>query len=115
MRGRGITNLIDCLHCRINCSIKTNRVFRTRNIQIDRARKTNGVNSISRQCLCTAIGTVTTNDNQSVNAMLSTDVSALGLTFLCRELLTTSCSENRTTALDDIGNGALFHIYDLFI
>ena len=115
VRGRGILNLIDSLHCSVHCGIEADGVLGTGDIQVNGSGKTDGINAQSGQCLRTTIGTVTADDNDTVNTMLFADLSTLLLSFRLLELQATCGSKNGTTALDDIGYILGFHIYDLFI
>ena len=115
VRGRGILNLVDCLHCCVDSGIETDGVLGTCNIQIDSTGKTDGIDTKSGQGLRATIGTVTADNNDTVNTMLSADLSTLLLSFRFLELQTTCSSQNRTTTLDDIGHVLCLHIYDLFI
>ena len=92
MRGRGILNLVDCLHCCVDSSIETDGVLGTCNIQIDGSGKTDGIDAQSGQCLCTTVRTVTADDNDTVDTVLSADLSTLLLSFLFLELQTTAGS-----------------------
>ena len=115
MGGRGVPDLIDCLHGRVDRCIKSDRIFCTGNIQVDSSRKSNSIDPMSCQCLCSSVRTITANDNQTVNSMLLADLCCLQLGFLCLELRTSCCSKDRSTTLNGIGNILLFHINDLFI
>ena len=85
MRSRSISYLINCLHGSIDCSIKTNGILGTRNIQVNGSRHTNGVNAESCKFLGTCIGTVTANNNQSINTMFSADFRTFLLSFFRAE------------------------------
>mgnify|MGYP007049176103 CR=1 FL=1 len=89
MRGRSILNLVDCLHCCVDSSIETDCVLGTCNIQVDGSGKTDSINTKSGQCLCTTVRTVTADDNDTVDTVLSADLSTLLLSFRFLELQTT--------------------------
>ena len=77
MGGRGITYLIDRLHSGVYCGIKSDGVIGAGNVQVDGSRNTDGVNAKGCQLSGAAEGTVTTNDYDTVNAMLAADLRAL--------------------------------------
>ena len=89
VRGRGILNFINSLHCSVHCGIEADGVLSTCDIQVDGSGKADGVDAQSGQSLCSTIGTVTTDDNDTVDTVLFTDLSALLLSFRFLELQTT--------------------------
>ena len=89
VRGGGILNLVDCLHCSVHCGIEADGVLGTGDIQVNGSGKTDGIDAQSGQCLRTTIGTVTADDNDTVDTVLFTDLSALLLSFRFLELQTT--------------------------
>ena len=88
MGRRCISYLINSLHRCINCCIESNRILCTGNIQIDRSRNTDGINTMLSQCLRTTIRAVSADDNQAINPMFMADIGPLLLTLLRTELVT---------------------------
>ena len=92
MRGRSIPHLIDCLHGRVDCRIKSNGILCTGNIQINGSRQPNGINAMSGQGLRAAVRTVAADDHQTVYAMLMADIRSFLLAFLRAEFVTPGSS-----------------------
>ena len=96
MGGRCIAHLVDRFHRRIDCGVKTDRIIRTCNVQVNRARHTNRVDAACRQLLCTCKRTVAADDYKAVNAMLMADLCTKILSLRCTELRTAGCIQDRT-------------------
>ena len=86
MGGRSISDLVDGFHRRIDRRIKTDRVLRAGDIQIDRTRNAYRIDSVPCQCLRAAVGTVTADYDQTVNPVLMADLRTFQLSFLRAEL-----------------------------
>ena len=115
MRCGCITYFIDCFHCCIDRCIKSDRILGACNVQVDRSRDTDRVDTQSSQFLCTCEGSVTTDDYQSVNTMLSADFCTSCLSFRCTELCTSCCIQYSTATGNDIRYVTCCHIFNLFI
>ena len=70
---------------------------------------------MSGKGLRAAVGAVTADDNNAVNAVLAADLGTLGLSFFCTELRASGCTQNGSAQLDDTGYILGFHIEDLFV
>ena len=81
MRFRRVAQAIDRLHRCVDRCIESNRIFRTSNIKIDRSRNTDRVDALLRKSACTIKGTISTNNNNSVNAVFAADLSTFHLIF----------------------------------
>ena len=110
-----ITDFIDRFHRRIHRGVETDRIVGTGNIEVDRSRKTDGVDPKGGKLSGTAEGTVSSDHDDPVNSMFSADFGAALLTFLGREFLTAGRVEDRTAAVDRIRNAHTVHIYDFFL
>ena len=115
MGGRGITYLIDRLHSGVYCGIKSDGVIGAGNVQVDGSRNTDGVNAKGCQLSGAAEGTVTTNDYDTVNAMLAADLRALLLAFRSYKLHTSCCIQDGTATENDIRHIGTAHVYDFFL
>ena len=115
MGGRGIPYLVDGLHCRVDGRVKANSIFRTGNIKINSPRNTDGVDSVSCQCLSASVRTVAADYHNTVNTVLSADFRSPLLHFFFLKLKTPCRTQDRSASLDDVGHVLLFHIYDLFV
>ena len=115
MRSGGISYFINRFHSSIYCSIKTNRVFRTRNIQINRSRNTDGINAASSQLLSSCKRAVAADYYQTFNAMLATDFCPQFLPFRCAEFMAARCIQESATLGNRIRNMSRFQINNLFI
>ena len=115
MRGGGVLYLVDGLHCRVYRSVKADGILCTGNVQVNGARKSYGVDAQSGQGLRSSVGAVSSDDHNAVDPMLFADFSALLLPLRCFEFQTACRSQNCTASLDNVGNIARFHIYNLFI
>ena len=115
VRRGSISYLIDRFHCCVDRCIKSDRIIRTCNIQIDRSRQTDRIDALFGKSLRTAVRTVTTDHDNTVNSMLAADLSTLLLSFRSPELRTSGCSKYCSTPLDRIGYVLFLHIYNLFI
>ena len=115
MGRRGILNLVNCFHRSVYCSVKADGIFGTGNIKVDSSGKSYCVDTQSGQSLGSAVRTVSTDDNNTVNSMLATDVSTLFLIFRFLELEASCCSQNSTASLDNIGNITSLNLNNLFV
>ena len=115
MRSRSITYFIDCFHCCIYSSIKSDGIFCTSDIQVDCSRKTDCIDTKVCKFLSTCERTVTTDYNQSVDSMFSADFCTTFLSFLCTEFCTTCCIKNCTTTLNCVGNVFGTHVNNFFV
>ena len=102
MGGRGISHLINGLHRRIDGRIKTDRIICAGDIQIDRSRNSDRIDSMARQCLRPAVGTVTADHHHAVDPVLFAHLRTLCLPFLILEFRAAGRSQDRTAALDRI-------------
>ena len=115
MRSGSITNLVNSFHCCIYSCIKSDCIFCTGNIQVNGSRHTYGINSQICQFLSTCKGTVTADNNKSVNPVLSANLCCSFLTFFCTHFCTAGCIENGTALLNGIGNIHSRHINNFFV
>ena len=115
MRRGSISYLIDRFHCCVDRCIKSDRIIRTCNIQIDRSRQTDRIDALFGKSLRTAVRTVTTDHDNTINSMLTADLRTLLLSFRSPELRTSGCSKYCSTPLDRIGYVLFLHIYNFFI
>ena len=114
MRRGGVTQLVDRVHDRIECRVVADRVVRTTQVAVDRARQTDdGYIELFGEYLGAGERTVTTNHYQCVDACGHHVLVGLLATLGGGELLTTRRFENRTTELDDIAHAARLEIDDL--
>ena len=67
------------------------------------------------QSLCSSVGTVSTDDNHTVNSVLSADLSSLSLTLFCSKFFASGCTKNRTASLNYIRNTVSIHWDNLII
>ena len=112
---RGVSHFIDRLHSRIDCGIKADRIVRTCDIKIDGTRKADGIDPQRRQLSRTAEGAVSADHNDTVNAMLLTDLCAKPLAFFCRKFFTAGGIKDRAASVNGVGNAHTIHIYDLLL
>ena len=115
VRGRGITQLIDRLHRGIDGGIEADRIIGTCDIEIDGTRHTDGVDAECTQLAGATEGTVTTDDNDSVDTMLTADLRTTGLALRCGKLLASCSVEDSTTTADGIRYRGRIHVDDLLL
>ena len=116
LMGRGrVAHLVDGFHCCVHGRVKTNGIIRARNVEINRSRKPNRIDSMTGQCLRTAVRAVAADDNDTVDVIFPADLSSLLLPLRRFELRTARRPENRSASLNDIGDAVLIHIDNLFI
>ena len=115
MRSGSITYFINCFHCCVYSCIKSDGIFCTCNVKVDCSRKTDCIDSEIRKLLSTCEGSVTTDDNKSVNSMFSADLCSTFLAFFCTEFCTTCCIKDCTSTLDCIRYIFCAHVNDLFV
>ena len=99
MRVGSLADAVNCFHCCIYCSVKTNRILSVSDIQIDRARNTNNIYTIFWQITCPLERAVTTNNDQSFNTEFFTDSCCFLLTGVLTKLCTSCCKQKCTTML----------------
>ena len=109
-----VTNLVDGFHSHVYCCIKSNRIFSTR-IQVDGSRKSYCVDSLCGQLLCSAEGTVSADNYQTVNAFFTADIRCFLLIFFLFKLLTSCGKEYGTTSGDDIPCKSSVHVKNLTV
>ena len=115
MGGRGILHLVNGPHGRVDCRVKTDGILCTRDIQVDGSRDSHGVDPQPGKRLRPPVGAVSADHHNTVNAVLSADVSAPLLVLRLLELQTSGRTQHRASALNNIGHITGLHIYDLFI
>ena len=116
LMGRGcIADFIDCFHGCVDSRIESDRVLCAGNIQIDRTRDADNVDSLVRKFLCAAIGTVTSDYDKSFDTVLVADFDCSRNTFRCAHLFAASRSEDSTALLDRVGDIAGLHFLDVFL
>ena len=115
MRGGGILHLVDGLHRRIDRRIKANRIIGACNIQVDGAGQSHRVDPQPGKRLRSAIGAVAANDNNAVDTVLRTDISALLLILGPFELQTAGRAKHRSAALDNIGHMTRLHVDNVLV
>ena len=81
MCSGSVTDLVDRLQRCIDCGIKTNRIFRTCNIQIDRSRNTDGIDPELRKFSGSRKRSVAADNDKSFYPVFTADFSASLLTF----------------------------------
>ena len=114
--GRGsISHLIDRLHRRVDRRIKTDRIIRTGDIQIDRPRNPYRVDPMACQRLCAAVGSVSADHYDSVDSVLSAHFRTFRLSFFIFKFRTAGRTQNRTAPLYRIGHAGSVQIYDFLI
>ena len=109
MRRRCISNLINSFHCSINRSIEADCIISTWNIKVYCTGKTDCIDSMLAQSLCSSVWSVSTDDNHTINSILSADLRSLSLTFLCSEFFTSGCTKDCTASLNYIRNTVGIH------
>ena len=97
MRLCSITNFINHFHSCIHSCIETDCIITTRNIVINSTRNTYTWNTFACKVSCTSEWTVTTNNNNTINAKFSAVISSLFYAFLSIKLWTSCCIKNSTT------------------
>ena len=113
MRWWSILNLIDSFHRCVNRSVKSDGVIGTGYVKVDGSGKTNGVDTVSGKCLRTSVWTVSTDNHDSVYAVLTADIRSVGLDLRLLEFKTSCGSKNCTAALNSVGYIPRLHIKDL--
>ena len=88
MRGRSITHLVNSFHSCIYSCIKANCVFGTCNIQVNGSRYADCVDSKICKFLSSCKRTVSTDNNKTIDSMLSADLSAALLSLCMKKILT---------------------------
>ena len=74
MGSGSIAHLVNGIHGRINCRVKSNGILGTCNIQINRSGNTDRIDSQRRQLLRPFKRTVAANDYNAVNAMFAANL-----------------------------------------
>ena len=115
MRSRSISDLIDGFHGCIDSSIKTDGIICTGNIQVNGSGNTDSIDALIGQLLGTGKGTVTTDNYQAIDTILLAGLYCGSQTFRSTHLGTSCCIQDRTAALNDIGNITAGHVYHLII
>ena len=110
-----IFNLINGAHRRIHSRIKSYRIIRTINIQINSSRNPNRINSEGREFLCAAERTVAADNNQAVNSVILQNLRALELAFLRFKFLASGRKQNCTAETCYLGYHFGIHIYNFII
>ena len=110
-----ITELVDGIDNRISSRIAANRVVRTPDIVINRARQADDRNArLLRKQRSTAQGAVTTDDAEALNATVNKVLIAEHTAFRRLPAFAAGRSQERTTALDDITNVFGLHLKHIF-
>ena len=115
MGSGSISYFVNGFHCCIYRGIKTNGIFCAGDIQVDGSRYTYCINSKCCQLLSSCKGTVSADNNQSVDAVFSADICGTFLAFRCTHLCAAGCIKDGTSALDGIGYITGGHINDFFV
>ena len=97
-----ISYLIYGLHRRIDSRVKTDGIIGTGNIKIDGSGESDRVYTESRKLARTAVRTVSSDDDQTVNTVFLTNLSALFLAFNRSEFGTSCRVKNRAAASDEM-------------
>ena len=115
MGGGRIPYLINSLHGCVDSCIKTDGIIGTCDVKVNGSWKSDGIDPQGRKFSRSPEGTVTADDNDSVDAVLPADLCTHLLAFLRLELFTTRCIKDRASPVDGIGNADAVHIHDLFL
>ena len=115
MGRRSILYLVNGLHGSVYRRVKADSIIRAGNIQVYGARNAHRIDPLSGKRLSSAIGTVASDHDHTVNPVLPADVSSLLLIFRLLKLQTSGRAQNGAALLDNVGHVAGLHINDILI
>lgn len=105
MGTRGIANPVDRLNRGVDRCIESDRIVRSGDVVVDRARKADGWEpGLTLQCMRSGEGSVASDDDKAVDILAPKEVGRFLAYALLEERLTAIGLKNGTAALNDISH-----------